>query len=156
MLQHGTIGRPLAVGAMLLLMSAATSSTAGERRHEAPAAQAAGSAIVPFTIQVPDAVLSDLKARLARARWPDEIEDAGWRYGANVAYMKELVASGAIATTGAHRSAGSIGSSTSRPISTGSTFTSFTDGRSCRMRCRSSSFTAGPAPSWSSTRSSSR
>jgi pimeloyl-ACP methyl ester carboxylesterase len=47
---------------------------------------------VPFTIQVPDAVLTDLNARLARARWPDEIEDAGWRYGANVAYMKELVA----------------------------------------------------------------
>src|SRR5207244_10044969 len=44
-----------------------------------------------FTIKVPDEVLADLRARLERVRWPDEPPDAGWRYGASVAYMKELV-----------------------------------------------------------------
>jgi microsomal epoxide hydrolase len=75
---------------------ASTSPTgSASRRAEAPAlaAQAAGAtAIVPFKIQVPNAVLADLKGRLTKARYPDEIEGAGWRYGANLAYMKELVA----------------------------------------------------------------
>jgi len=46
---------------------------------------------VPFTIRVPDAVLSDLRARLARTRFPDEISGAAWDYGTNLAYLKELV-----------------------------------------------------------------
>jgi hypothetical protein len=35
----------------------------------------------PFTIQVPDVVLGDLRERLHRVRWPDELAGAGWRYG---------------------------------------------------------------------------
>ncbi len=46
----------------------------------------------PFTIRVPDTVLTDLRARLDRVRWPDEIPGDGWRYGTDLAYMKELVA----------------------------------------------------------------
>ncbi len=46
----------------------------------------------PFTIRVPDAVLADLHARLDRVRWPDEAPGDGWRYGTDLAYMKELVA----------------------------------------------------------------
>ncbi len=49
------------------------------------------AAIVPFRINVPDAVLADLKDRLAKTRFPSEIEGTGWDYGANLAYMKELV-----------------------------------------------------------------
>src|SRR5215468_9587509 len=45
----------------------------------------------PFTIKVADDVLADLRARLERVRWPDEVPDAAWRYGTSVAYMKELV-----------------------------------------------------------------
>jgi pimeloyl-ACP methyl ester carboxylesterase len=45
----------------------------------------------PYTINVPQAVLDDLRERLARTRWPDEVEGAGWDYGANLAYMRELV-----------------------------------------------------------------
>ena len=57
------------------------------------AAQPAGNPpIVPFTINVPDAALRDLKRRLAEARFPDELEGVGWSYGANLAYMKQLVA----------------------------------------------------------------
>lgn len=48
-------------------------------------AQGTGEAVVPFKISVPDAVLSDLKDRLARTRFPDEIEGSGWDYGTNLA-----------------------------------------------------------------------
>ena len=44
-----------------------------------------------FKIQVPQVVLDDLRARLMRVRWPDEIPGAGWDYGTNLQYMKELV-----------------------------------------------------------------
>ena len=47
--------------------------------------------VVPFKIAVPDAVLADLKERLARTRFPGEIEGAGWDYGTNLAYLRELV-----------------------------------------------------------------
>ena len=47
--------------------------------------------VVPFKIQVPDAVLEDLKHRLEQARFADEIPDANWDYGTNAAYLKALV-----------------------------------------------------------------
>lgn len=47
--------------------------------------------IQPFQINVPQAVLQDLRKRLARTRWPDEVEGAGWDYGTNLNYMRELV-----------------------------------------------------------------
>ncbi len=46
----------------------------------------------PFKIAIPDAVLDDLKARLARTRWPDEPSGANWDYGTNRAYLQELCA----------------------------------------------------------------
>jgi len=45
----------------------------------------------PFAIHVPDTVLDDLKARLARTRFPNEPEDAGWMYGADLTYMQKFV-----------------------------------------------------------------
>lgn len=45
-----------------------------------------------YTIHVPDAVLADLRERLARARWPDEVPGGGWRYGTDLTYLRELVA----------------------------------------------------------------
>jgi pimeloyl-ACP methyl ester carboxylesterase len=51
---------------------------------------AAPDAITPFRIQVADAVLDDLKARLARTRWPDQIPSSGWERGPDTAYVKEL------------------------------------------------------------------
>ena len=44
----------------------------------------------PFRINVPEPVLTDLQNRLAHTRWPDEIEDAGWNYGTNREYLKQL------------------------------------------------------------------
>ena len=54
-------------------------------------AQSPSEAIVPFRINVADATLTDLKERLARTRFPNEIENSGWDYGTNLAYLKELV-----------------------------------------------------------------
>ena len=50
-----------------------------------------GERIESFRIAIPDAVLEDLRERLGRTRWPDEIEDAGWDYGASLAYLRELM-----------------------------------------------------------------
>jgi microsomal epoxide hydrolase len=44
-----------------------------------------------FAVAVPDSVLDDLRERLARTRLPDELPDTGWDYGANLAYVRELV-----------------------------------------------------------------
>ena len=46
----------------------------------------------PFPIEVHDAVLGDLRERLARTRWPEPIPGTGWEYGADVAYLRELCA----------------------------------------------------------------
>ena len=42
----------------------------------------------PFTIAVPEAVLDDLRRRLADTRWPDD--GPGWEYGTALSYMKDL------------------------------------------------------------------
>jgi microsomal epoxide hydrolase len=47
--------------------------------------------IEPFAIAVPDTTLVDLNDRLARARFPDRLEQSGWSYGTNLNYMRELV-----------------------------------------------------------------
>jgi pimeloyl-ACP methyl ester carboxylesterase len=46
--------------------------------------------IEPFRVAVPQAALDDLADRLARTRWPDEIDGAGWDYGFPLARLKEL------------------------------------------------------------------
>ena len=51
----------------------------------------AADAITPFKIQVPNAVLADLKQRLSQARFGDELQDVEWDYGTNLAYLKRLV-----------------------------------------------------------------
>lgn len=48
--------------------------------------------VQPFSVRVPDAALTDLRQRLARTRWPDAVEGAGWAYGADLTFMRELVA----------------------------------------------------------------
>jgi pimeloyl-ACP methyl ester carboxylesterase len=45
----------------------------------------------PFKIEVPQEVLNDLAIRLKQTRWTDEPENAGWNYGTNPNYLRELV-----------------------------------------------------------------
>ncbi len=49
-------------------------------------------AVRPFTIDVPEEILTDLRDRLARARLPDQIPGTGWDYGTDRAYLEELLA----------------------------------------------------------------
>jgi pimeloyl-ACP methyl ester carboxylesterase len=48
--------------------------------------------IKPFTVNISQQVLDDLKLRLSLTRWPDEIEGSAWDYGSSLSYMKELTA----------------------------------------------------------------
>src|SRR5262245_16297477 len=45
-----------------------------------------------FRIHVSDDTLRDLKERLRRTRFPDQIAGTGWDYGTDTQYLKELVA----------------------------------------------------------------
>jgi epoxide hydrolase len=46
--------------------------------------------ITPFRIDIPETDLDDLRDRLARTRWPDELPGAGWDYGIPLEYTREL------------------------------------------------------------------
>ena len=48
------------------------------------------SEIEKFEIRVSDEELSDLRERLLRTRWPDQIPGSGWDYGTDLAYLQEL------------------------------------------------------------------
>ncbi len=45
----------------------------------------------PYSVRVSDDVLIDLKERLARLRWPDEIPGNNWQYGTDLKYLKSLM-----------------------------------------------------------------
>lgn len=46
-------------------------------------------AIAPMKVDVPEAVLDDLRARLERNRWPQSFPEMGWDYGANTEQAEE-------------------------------------------------------------------
>jgi len=46
--------------------------------------------IRPFTVDVPQADLDDLRDRLARTRWGADLPGVGWSRGVPVSYLKEL------------------------------------------------------------------
>ncbi|NSL85763.1 epoxide hydrolase [Chitinophaga sp. Mgbs1] len=47
--------------------------------------------VQPFSINIPQNILDELQVRLKHTRLPDEKEGSGWEYGANLAYMKDLM-----------------------------------------------------------------
>ena len=49
------------------------------------------TAVQPYRVQIDQADLDDLQARLARVRWPDELAGAGWDYGVPVDWVRGLV-----------------------------------------------------------------
>jgi epoxide hydrolase len=52
--------------------------------------ESAEPGVSPFRIDIPQADLDDLRARLARTRWPDQLPGVGWEYGIPLEYVKEL------------------------------------------------------------------
>jgi epoxide hydrolase len=49
-----------------------------------------GERIRPFRVEIPDSELADLRQRLDRTRWPDELPGVGWAYGVPRDYLREL------------------------------------------------------------------
>jgi pimeloyl-ACP methyl ester carboxylesterase len=89
---HKNIFSALALALAGLITTVMLSQTASGQGGTRPGGAApGGDAIVPFTINVPDATLRDLKARLERTRFPQEIPGTGWDYGTDLAYLKSLV-----------------------------------------------------------------
>jgi pimeloyl-ACP methyl ester carboxylesterase len=89
------IQRPHSLGAIGLLVAIAFGGSAAyaaaREQGERPNTAADDVAIRPFKIDVPDEALKDLKKRLARTRYPDELIASGWKYGMNLQYLQELV-----------------------------------------------------------------
>ena len=56
--------------------------------------------ILPFRIQIPESDLLDLKERLTRTRWPDDLEDNHWEYGTPLSYLKSYQPIGRMFTIG--------------------------------------------------------
>jgi epoxide hydrolase len=52
--------------------------------------QSTDDAVIPFRIDVPEGDLDDLRDRLARTRWPDELPGVGWDYGVPLTYIRDL------------------------------------------------------------------
>ena len=48
-------------------------------------------AVNPFDIHVPEDVLTDLRHRLKRTRWIEDLDDGGWKHGVSLNYLKEFV-----------------------------------------------------------------
>jgi epoxide hydrolase len=48
------------------------------------------SEISPYRIDIPQAALDDLRDRLGRTRWPDELPGVGWDLGVPLDYLKDL------------------------------------------------------------------
>lgn len=46
----------------------------------------------PFTVHVPDEVLADLRARIAATRWPSAAPGNAWEQGADLGYLRGLLA----------------------------------------------------------------
>src|SRR6266581_2262281 len=67
-------------------------SDCGPRRARIPPVPDAAPRPEPFTSRAAPAALDDLRARLRATRWPDAPQDAGWSLGANLGYLRELVA----------------------------------------------------------------
>jgi pimeloyl-ACP methyl ester carboxylesterase len=45
----------------------------------------------PFTLRVPDEAIANLRDRLARTRFPDQVPGDPWAYGTDVGYLRQLV-----------------------------------------------------------------
>jgi len=45
----------------------------------------------PFVLDIPEPAIDDLRARLARTRFPDQAPGAPWAYGTDVGYLRRLI-----------------------------------------------------------------
>jgi len=60
-------------------------------RRAAGHGEMGSAAVEPFRIRVADEVLDDLRLRLRRTRWPDQIPGIGWEQGTELGWLRSLV-----------------------------------------------------------------
>src|SRR5438094_8260971 len=48
--------------------------------------------ITPFSIQIEAEILSDLRERIRKTRWPDQAPGAAWEQGTDLEYLRQLLA----------------------------------------------------------------
>ena len=58
------------------------------------------TAIRPFRIRIPEEELRDLRERLGRTRWPDDLPGTGWSRGVPVVYHEWETAAGRVPAIG--------------------------------------------------------
>jgi epoxide hydrolase len=58
----------------------------------APRTATAATELRPFRVHVPQERIDDVRDRLARTIWPDELPDVGTAYGVTVEYVRQLAA----------------------------------------------------------------
>lgn len=89
------MSRRTLLGAMAAAAAAGPFTAAGTAPVRAAAAgrrAAAQADVAPFTIRVSDEALEDLRRRLAATRWPPAAPGEPWSYGADRAFLEELIA----------------------------------------------------------------
>ncbi len=64
-----------------------------QRQHDRDEPAGSFPRIEPFSIRVEDEVLSDLRARIHKTRWPDQAPDVVWEQGTDLAYLRQVLAS---------------------------------------------------------------
>ena len=76
----------------MLILNVQGGSVKGERPRETPALTPYNFRVPvsPFKINVPETRLTDLRERLARTRFPDNIVNSGWTYGFDSEYLHSL------------------------------------------------------------------
>src|SRR5438045_4389717 len=48
--------------------------------------------VTPFSIQIEAEILSDLRERIRKTRWPDQAPGAAWEQGTDLEYLRQLLA----------------------------------------------------------------
>src|SRR5437016_4171324 len=61
-----------------------------QKKSKTPTQEKDHMSIQPFKIAIPQADLDDLRDRLARTRWPNQLPGVGWSRGVPVEYLKDL------------------------------------------------------------------
>jgi hypothetical protein len=47
--------------------------------------------ITPFSIQIEAGILSDLRERIRKTRWPDQAPGTAWEQGTDLEYLRQLL-----------------------------------------------------------------
>lgn len=72
--------------------SGSSRTSADVRSTDARPTAARPTDIRPFRVEIPQAELDDLRDRLRRTRWSDEVPGVGWTRGVPVGHLKKLAA----------------------------------------------------------------